>query len=60
MLVVATCDKVSLEHDRRMEKLAKRFVDPYKIKKIVSLNVVELELPSIIRIYSVRGCSKIT
>jgi len=29
---------------RRIEKLIERFVDPYKIKKIVSLNVVELEL----------------
>jgi len=28
---------------RRMEKLIERFVGPYKIKKIVSLNVVELE-----------------
>jgi len=59
MLVVATCDKVSLEHDRRIEKLVKRFVSSYKIKKIVLLNVVELELPSIIRIHSVRGRSKI-
>jgi len=31
---------------RRMEKLTKRIVSPYKIKKIVSSNTVELELPS--------------
>jgi len=30
---------------RRTEKLTKRFVGPYKVKKIVSLNAVELELP---------------
>jgi len=35
---------------RRTEKLTERFVGPYKIKKIVSSNMVELELPSIIKI----------
>jgi len=29
---------------RRTEKLIERFIEPYKIKKIVLLNVVELEL----------------
>jgi len=31
---------------RRTEKLTERFVRPYKVKKIISLNAVELELPS--------------
>jgi len=31
---------------RRTEKLMERFVGPYRIKKIVSLNAVELELPN--------------
>ena len=44
---------------RRTEKLTKRFVGPYKIKKIVSLNVVELELPSIIKVYPVVNISRI-
>jgi len=35
---------------RRTEKLTERFVGPYKIKKIVSSNMVELELPSTIKI----------
>jgi len=35
---------------RRTEKLTERFVGSYKIKKIVSSNMVELELPSIIKI----------
>jgi len=30
---------------RRTEKLIERYVEPYKIKKIISSNVVELELP---------------
>ena len=35
---------------RRTEKLAEKFVGSYKIKKIVSSNTVELELPSTIKI----------
>jgi len=31
---------------RKTKKLIERFVEPYKIKKIVSLNVVKLELPN--------------
>jgi len=44
---------------RRIEKLMKKFVGSYKIKKIVSLNTVELELPSTIRIHLVVNVSKI-
>jgi len=44
---------------RRTEKLTKRFVGPYKIKKIVSLNAVELELPSTVKIHPVVNVSRI-
>ena len=44
---------------RRTEKLMERFVGPYRIKKIISLNVVELELPSIVKIHSVVNVSRI-
>ena len=44
---------------RRTEKLTERFVGPYKIKKIVSSNVVELELPSIVKIHPVVNVSRI-
>jgi len=44
---------------RRTEKLMERFVGPYKIKKIVSTNTIELELPSIIRIHLVVNVSRI-
>jgi len=44
---------------RRMEKLTERFVGPYRIKKIVSSNVVELELPSTVKIYLVVNVSRI-
>ena len=32
---------------KRTEKLTKRFVGPYKVQKIVSLNTVKLEVPSV-------------
>ena len=44
---------------RRTEKLTKRFVSPYKVKKIVSSNAVELELPSTIKIHLVVNVSRI-
>jgi len=44
---------------RKTEKLTERFVGPYKIKKIVSSNAVELELPSTIRIHPVVNVSRI-
>jgi len=44
---------------RRMEKLTERFVGLYKVKKIVSSNAVELELPSTVKIHSVVDISRI-
>jgi len=44
---------------RRTEKLIERFIGPYKVKKIVLVNVVELELPSTIRIHPVINVSRI-
>ena len=44
---------------RRTEKLTERFVGPYRIKKIVSSNAVELELPSTVKIYSIVNISRI-
>jgi len=44
---------------RRTEKLIERFVGPYRIKKIISSNVVELELPSTVKIHLVVNVSRI-
>jgi len=44
---------------KRIEKLTERFVSPYKIKKIILSNIVELELPSIVRVYPVVNVSRI-
>ena len=45
--------------ERRTEKLTERFVGPYKIKKIISTNAVELELPATIKIHPVVNVSRI-
>jgi len=44
---------------RRTKKLMKRFVSSYKVKKIVLSNMVELELPSIVKIHPVVNISRI-
>jgi len=44
---------------RRTEKLMERFVGPYKIKKIISSNAVELQLPSTVKIHPVVNISRI-
>ena len=44
---------------RRTEKLTERYVRPYKIKKIVLSNAVELELPSTVKIHPVVNVSRI-
>jgi len=44
---------------RRTEKLTERFIGPSKIKKIISSNVVELELLSTVKIHLVVDVSRI-
>ena len=44
---------------RRLKKLTKCFVEPYKMKGIVSSNAIELELPSSIKIYPVVNISRV-
>jgi len=44
---------------KRTEKLTERFVSPYKIKKIVLSNTVELELLSTVKIHPVINISRI-
>ena len=45
--------------ERRLEKLTKCFVDPYKVKGIVSSNVIELKLPNSIKIHPVVNVSRL-
>jgi len=44
---------------RRTEKLTERFVGPYKVKRVVSTNMVELELPRTVKIHPVINVSRI-
>jgi len=44
---------------RRTEKLTERFVGPYRIKKIVSSNAIELELLNTVKIHPVVNVSRI-
>ena len=44
---------------RRTEKLTEKFVRPYKVKKIVLSNIVELKLPNTVKIHLVVNVSRI-
>jgi len=44
---------------RRLEKLTKCFVGPYKVKGIISSNAIELELPDSIKIHPVVNVSRV-
>ena len=44
---------------KRSEKLTKRFMGPYKVKRIVSSNAIELELPKSIKIHPVVNVSRV-
>ncbi len=45
--------------NRLMKKLTEKYIRSYKIKKIISENVVELELPVLLKIYLVVNVSRI-
>jgi len=49
LVILSTKDLKYQMMGRRTEKLTERFVGPYKIKKIISSNTVELELSSIVK-----------
>ena len=42
---------------RQTEKFTECFVEPYKVKAVISSNAIELDLSSTIRIYSVVNVS---
>jgi len=59
LVMLSTKDLKYQMTGRRTEKLMERFVGPYKIKKIILLNAVELELPSTVKIHLVVNVSRI-
>ena len=59
LVILSTKDLKYQMVRRRTEKLTERFVGPYKIKKIILSNAVELELPSTVKIHLVVNISRI-
>jgi len=59
LVMLSTKDLKYQMTGRRTEKLTERFVGLYKIKKIISSNTVELELPSTVKIHPVVNISRI-
>jgi len=59
LVILSTKDLKYQMVGKRTEKLMERFVGPYRIKKIILLNAVELELPSTIKIHPVVNVSRI-
>ena len=59
LVLLSTKDLKWQMKGRRSEKLTERFVGPYKVKGIVSSNVIELELPKTIKIHPVVNVSKV-
>jgi len=44
---------------RRTDKLTERFIGPYKVKKVISANAIELELLSTVKIHPAVNVSRV-
>jgi len=44
---------------RQTDKLTERFIGPYKVKKVISANAIELELPSTVKIHPAVNVSRV-
>jgi len=59
LVLLSTKDLKWQMKERRSEKLTEHFVGSYKVKGIVSSNVIELELPKSIKIHPVVNVSRV-
>jgi len=59
LVLLSTKDLKWQMEGRWTEKLTERFVGPYKVKRVISTNAVELELPKTIKIHPVVNVSRI-
>jgi len=59
LVLLSTKDLKWQMKGRQTKKLTERFIGPYKVKRVISTNVVELELPETIKIYPVVNVSQI-
>ena len=58
-VLLSTKDLTWQMRNSKTKNLMEKFVGPYKIKKIISENTVELELPASMKIHSVVNVSRI-
>ena len=58
-MLLSTKDLKYQMQGRRLEKLTKRFVGPYQVKKIILTNAIELDLPSTVKIHLVINISRV-
>ena len=58
-ILISTKDFSIELRKRAMKKLMEKFIKPYVVKKIMSENAVELELPVVLRIYLVINVRRI-
>jgi len=58
-VLLSTKDLKDQIQGRQLEKLTKQFVEPYKVKRIILTNTIELELPSNVKIYPVVNVSRV-
>ena len=58
-VLISTKDFLMELIKRVIKKLTEKFIGPYVVRKIVSENVVELELPALLRIYLVVNVRRI-
>ena len=58
-ILLSTKDLKYQMQGRQSEKLTEQFVGPYKVKKIISTNAIELELSSSIKIHLVVNVSRV-
>jgi len=59
LVLLSTKDLKWQMKKRRSEKLTEHFVGPYRVKGIISSNVIELELPKSIKIYPAVNVSRV-
>jgi len=59
LVLLSTKDLKWQMKERRSEKLTEHFVGLYKIKRIVSSNAIELELPKSIKIHPIVNVSRV-
>jgi len=59
LVMLSTKDLKYQMVSRKIEKLMEKFIGPYKIKKVISLNTVELELPSTVKIHLVVNINRV-